>query len=154
MESNLKALLKESALTQQEMIKCHSPEQAVLCAISYIISSNCVLSYKRIENRMTRISTESSGKPEGNVLGYYDNRYLILTSSQRKDFQRIFESFYAETIRPNAFVDLLYNTGLVVKPFDASVLLSRPNARTKIHIDNTEKDVIILKFPQGGKKDV
>lgn len=154
MESNLKALLKESALTQQEMIKCHSPEQAVLCAISYIISSNCVLSYKRIENRMTRISTESSGKPEGNVLGYYDNRYLILTSSQRKDFQRIFESFYAETIRPNAFVDLLYNMGLVVKPFDASVLLSRPNARTKIHIDNTEKDVIILKFPQGGKKDV
>ena len=103
---------------------------------------------------MTRISTESSGKPEGNMLGYYDNRYLILTSSQRKDFQRIFESFYAETIRPNAFVDLLYNMGLVVKPFDASVLLSRPNARTKIHIDNTEKDVIILKFPQGGKKDV
>ncbi len=146
MKSKYDIYLKKSAAIQQEIIKYRSAESALYFTIEKIISSNRTVSFKAVNNQLTRISLDQGDHSNGTVIGFYNYPYLILTSEQQKIFFQYFNEIYSERLKNREIIDLMYKMSLVVKPCDGNVFLSKPAARTKIKISNVERDVIILRY--------
>ena len=142
--------LKRSAGIQQSQIKSNSAEEAIRFTLEKTITSNHTIRFNRVNNQMTRITLEQSQINDGSVIGYYDGSYLILTSEHQKCFFQNFRDMYSEKLMQREIIDLLYKMELVVKPMDGSPLHSRLTTRTKIKINNVERDVIVLRYKSGG----